>query len=183
MHFGKKLKIDKGILVPEVTTHKGVSEREAFLLSMEIGDSFMVEPHPEDPSNNVCQNYTATGKKLGMKMTSRKIYSEDDPKSYHFRIWYIEKIEPKTKTQQRNSKKKYKSQRRADLITENHEFKDAEVRQDSFNDLASGRLPSDILFLAEQNEENKAIVEDIRRLNKILLQELSKQNIKLPKEE
>jgi len=182
MHFGKKLKIDKGVLVPEVTTHKGVSEREAFLLSMEIGDSFMVEPHPEDPSNNVSQNYTATGKRLGMKMTSRKIYSKDDPKSYHFRIWYIEKIEPKTKTQQRN-KKVYKSQRRADLITENHEFKDAEVRQDSFNDLASGRLPSDILFLAEQNEENKAIVEDIRRLNKILLEELSKQNIKLPKEE
>jgi len=182
MHFGKKLKIDKGVLVPEVTTHKGVTEREAFLQCMEIGDSFMVEPHPEDPSNNVCQNYTATGKKLGMKMTSRKIYSKDDPKSYHFRIWYIEKIEPKSATQQRN-KKVYKSQRRADLITENHEFKDAEVRQDSFNDLASGRLPSDILFLAEQNEENKAIVEDIRKLNKILLEELSKQNIKLPKEE
>lgn len=108
MHFGKKLKIDKGILVPEVTTHKGVSEREAFLLSMEIGDSFKVEPHPEDPSNNVSQNYTATGKRLGMKMTSRKIYSEDDPKSYHFRIWYIEKIEPKTATQQRNSKRNTK---------------------------------------------------------------------------
>jgi hypothetical protein len=39
------------------------------------------------------------------------------------------------------------------------------------------------LFLAEQNEENRAIVEDIRRLNKILLEELTKQNIKLPEGE
>ena len=183
MHFGKKLKIDKGVLVPEVATHKGVTEREAFLQCMEIGDSFMVEPHPEDPSNTVCQRYTATGNKLGMKMTSRKIYSEDDPKSYHFRIWYIEKIEPKSTTQQRYSKEKYKSQRRAELYPEKHDFKDAEVRHESFNDLASGRLPNDILFLAEQNEENKAIVEDIRRLNKTLLEELTKQNITLPKEE
>jgi len=37
--------------------------------------------------------------------------------------------------------------------------------------------------LAEQNEENKAIVEDIRRLNKILIEELNKQNIKLPEGE
>ena len=66
---------------------------------------------------------------------------------------------------------------------EKHDFKDAEVRHESFNDLASGRLPNDILFLAEQNEENKAIVEDIRRLNKTLLEELTKQNITLPKEE
>jgi len=49
--------------------------------------------------------------------------------------------------------------------------------------LAEGRLPNDILFLAEQNEENRAIVEDIRRLNKILLEELTKQNIQLPEGE
>ena len=57
------------------------------------------------------------------------------------------------------------------------------VKEKTFNDLAEGRLPNDILFLAEQNEENRAIVEDIRRLNKILLEELTKQNIKLPEGE
>ena len=57
------------------------------------------------------------------------------------------------------------------------------VKEKTFNDLAEGRLPNDILFLAEQNEENRAIVEDIRRLNKILLEELTKQNIQLPEGE
>tara|TARA_B100000767_G_C19388422_1_gene378819 strand:+ start:370 stop:546 length:177 start_codon:yes stop_codon:yes gene_type:complete len=40
-----------------------------------------------------------------------------------------------------------------------------------------------ILFLAEQNEENKNIVEDMKRLNRILIEELNKQNIKLPEGE
>lgn len=57
------------------------------------------------------------------------------------------------------------------------------VKEKTFNDLAEGRLPNDILFLAEQNEENRAIVEDIRRLNKILIEELTKQNIQLPEGE
>ena len=57
------------------------------------------------------------------------------------------------------------------------------AKEKTFNDLAEGRLPNDILFLAEQNEENRAIVEDIRRLNKILLEELTKQNIQLPEGE
>ena len=58
-----------------------------------------------------------------------------------------------------------------------------EVSHEAYSDLATGRLPNDILFLAEQNEENKAVVEDIRRLNKILIEELTKQNIKFPEGE
>ena len=64
-----------------------------------------------------------------------------------------------------------------------HQRPAAKVTEKSFNDLAQGRLPNDILFLAEQNEENKAVVEDIRRLNRILVEELTKQNITLPEGE
>ncbi len=49
--------------------------------------------------------------------------------------------------------------------------------------MAEGRLPNDILFLAEQNAEKRVIFEDIRRLNKILIEELTKQNIQLPEGE
>jgi len=176
-------KVDKGIEVPEVVTHKHVGKRYDFLKAMVIGDSFVVRPHPEDTSNNVCQIYVASGKKLGMKMVTRKMYSKDDPKVYYFRLWYTEKIEPISDAQRKHGKK-YKSQRREDLKPyENHDFKDVEIGHANFNDLAAGRLPNDILFLAEQNEENKSIVEDIRRLNKILIEELTKQNITLPKGE
>lgn len=60
---------------------------------------------------------------------------------------------------------------------------DAEISAKAYNDLALGRLPNHILCLAEQNEENKEIVEDIRRLNRILVEELTKQNITLPEGE
>jgi hypothetical protein len=104
-------------------------------------------------------------KKLGMKLASRKMYSDEDPNIYYYRIWFIENIDPKVK-KSAYQRKPY-----------------AEVTEKSFNDLAQGRLPNDILFLAEQNEENKAVVEDIRRLNRILVEELTKQNITLPEGE
>jgi hypothetical protein len=100
--------------------------------------------------------------KIGKKLVTRKIYSEENPDDFYMRIWFTEEIEPITK--------KYKDKRK--------------YKPDvSDCDTAACRLPNDILFLAEQNEENKEIVEDIRRLNKILIEELAKQNIELPKGE
>ena len=160
-------RIDKGVKVPDFRNRTGKSvEMDKFLQTLEIGDSFVIHPkvNPDGTITeySIAQNVVTRAKKFGMKMTSRKIYSEENPDEYHYRIWYVEKIEPvirKSTYQKKTS---------------------AEVTEKAFNDLAEGRLPNDILFLAEQNEENRAIVEDIRRLNKILLEELTKQNIQLP---
>ncbi len=163
-------RIDKGVKVPDFRNRKGkFAEMDNFLQTLEIGDSFVIHPKVAPDGTiveySIAQNVVTRGKKYGMKLTSRKIYSDEDPDVYHYRIWLVEKIEPEIR--------KYKYERKPM----------AEVTERSFNDLAEGRLPNDILFLAEQNEENRAIVEDIRRLNKILIEELTKQNIKLPEGE
>tara|TARA_X000001382_G_scaffold116994_1_gene96409 strand:+ start:464 stop:961 length:498 start_codon:yes stop_codon:yes gene_type:complete len=158
-------KIDKGVAIPDKKHRYGSSSRDEFLKTLEIGDSFVVQQLKHDERKNPTSTIVAHGKRLGMKLTSRKIYSEEDPKDFHYRIWYVEKIEPIARKEQKEGVPNY------------------EVSSNTYNDLATGRLPNDILFLAEQNEENKAIVEDIRRLNKILIEELNKQNIKLPEGE
>lgn len=163
-------RIDKGVKVPDFRNRKGkFAEMDKFLQTLEVGDSFVIHPKVAPDGTiveySIAQNVVTRGKKHGMKLTSRKIYSDEDPDVYHYRIWFVEKIEPEIR--------KYKYERKPM----------AEVTEKSFNDLAEGRLPNDILFLAEQNEENRAIVEDIRRLNKILIEELTKQNIKLPEGE
>lgn len=155
-------KIEKGIPLPEKKTAKN-SKAYEFIESLELGDSFVVKKDKrERPPESKANSYVQIGKKLGRKLVTRKIYSEENPDDFYIRIWFTEEVEPVTK--------KYKRKR---IYT-----------SDIANpDITACRLPNDILFLAEQNEENKEIVEDIRRLNKILIEELAKQNIQLPKGE
>ena len=155
-------KIEKGIPLPEKKTAKN-SKAYEFIKSLEVGDSFVVKKDKSGrPLESKANSYVQVGKKLGKKLVTRKIYSEENPNDFYIRIWFTEEIEPVTK--------KYKRKR---IYT-------SDV---SDYDTTACRLPNDILFLAEQNEENKEIVEDIRRLNKILIEELAKQNIELPKGE
>ncbi len=155
-------KIEKGIPIPPVKSEKNVKAYE-FIKTLELGDSFVVKKDKSGrPLESKANSYVQVGKKLGKKLVTRKIYSEENPNDFYIRIWFTEEIEPVTK--------KYKRKR---IYT-----------SDVANpDITACRLPNDILFLAEQNEENKEIVEDIRRLNKILIEELAKQNIELPKGE
>ena len=155
-------KIEKGIPIPPVKSIKNVKAYE-FIKTLELGDSFVVrKDKSERPPESKANSYVQVGKKLGKKLVTRKIYSEENPNDFYIRIWFTEEMEPVTK--------KYKRKR---IYT-----------SDVANpDITACRLPNDILFLAEQNEENKEIVEDIRRLNKILIEELAKQNIELPKGE
>jgi hypothetical protein len=161
-------KVEKGVKIPDFRSQTGKhKELDDFLQSLEIGDSFVIHPKIEGDGSiksHTGANIVTRGRRIGIKLTSRKIYSDESPDKYYWRIWFTEKIEPQIRKMQ-------------------HQRPAAEVTEKSFNDLAQGRLPHDILFLAEQNEENKAIVEDIRRLNRILVEELTKQNIKLPEGE
>jgi len=161
-------KIDKGVAIPDKKHRYGSSSRDEFLKTLEIGDSFVVQQHKHDERKNPTSTIVAHGKRLGMKLTSRKIYSEDNPKDYHYRVWYTEKIDPSAAKKPENQRKPYDVVHRQDPAIGNF-------------DAETGRLPNDILFLAEQNEENREIVEDIRRLNRILIEELGKQNL-LPKQ-
>ena len=155
-------KIEKGIPIPPVKSIKNVKAYE-FIKTLELGDSFVVKKDKSGrPLESIVASYKQVGMKIGKKLVTRKIYSEENPDDFYMRIWFTEEIEPITK--------KYKDKRK--------------YKPDvSDCDTAACRLPNDILFLAEQNEENKEIVEDIRRLNKILIEELAKQNIELPKGE
>ena len=92
-------RIDKGVKVPDFRNRTGKSlEMDRFLQTLEIGDSFVIHPkvNPDGTITeySIAQNVVTRAKKFGMKMTSRKIYSEENPDEYHYRIWYVEKIEP-----------------------------------------------------------------------------------------
>ena len=102
-------RIDKGVKVPDFRNRTGKSlEMDKFLQTLEIGDSFVIHPkvNPDGTITeySIAQNVVTRAKKFGMKMTSRKIYSEENPDEYHYRIWYVEKIEPviKKSTYQKN---------------------------------------------------------------------------------
>ena len=156
--------IDKGVDIPPPVNRKLTTDAYfQFLDTLQIGDSFVIEDgeYKSGPASIVTM-----AKKVGKKLTSRKIYHEDDPNNFHYRVWYVEDIDPVKPAKKR---KPYDVVHRQDPALGN------------FN-AETGRLPNDILFLAEQNEENKQIVEDIRRLNRILIEELAKQNVKLPKQ-
>jgi hypothetical protein len=160
----KDRQVDKGFDIPP-PVNKGVINKAyyKFLDTLSIGDSFVIE---EGEFKSGPASVVAMAKKVGKKLTSRKIYHEDNPNEFHYRVWYVEDIDPVKPLKKR---KPYDVVHRQDPALGNF-------------DAETGRLPNDILFLAEQNEENKQIVEDIRRLNRILIEELAKQNVKLPKQ-
>ena len=157
-------KVDKAMDIPPPAnkTTASTSAYLQFLDTLEIGDSFTIQDGEwkSGPGNAV-----TIAKKHGKKLTSRKIYHDDHPDEFHYRVWYIKDIDP---VKREKPRKHYDVVHRQDPAIGNF-------------DAETGRLPNDILFLAEQNEENREIVEDIRRLNRILIEELGKQNL-LPKQ-
>ena len=159
----KDRKVDKGVdIPPPVNRNRANDAYFQFLDTLEIGDSFRIEDGEwkSGPANAVTM-----ARKVGKKLTSRKIYHDENPNEFHYRVWYVADIEPVKPAKPR---KHYDVVHRQDPAIGNF-------------DAETGRLPNDILFLAEQNEENREIVEDIRRLNRILIEELGKQNL-LPKQ-
>ena len=161
----KDRKVDKGVDIPPPVNRskQSTSAYLQFLDTLEIGDSFTIE---DGEWKSGAQNAVVMAKRVGKKLTSRKIYHEDNPNEFHYRLWYVADIDPVKPAKPR---KPYDMVHRQDPAIGNY-------------DACMGKLPNDILFLAEQNEENRQIVEDIRRLNRILIEELAKQNIKLPKQ-
>ena len=161
----KDRQVDKAIDIPPPVNRISASTNAylQFLDTLEIGDSFVIE---KDEWKSGAATAVNMARKVGKKLTSRKIYHEDDPNNFHYRVWYVADIDPVKPAKKRKS---YDVVHRQDPAIGNF-------------DAETGRLPNDILFLAEQNEENKQIVEDIRRLNRILIEELAKQNVKLPKQ-
>ena len=161
----KDRKVDKGVDIPPPLNRlkQSTSAYLQFLDTLEIGDSFRIE---DGEWKSGAQNAVTMARKVGKKLTSRKIYHDENPNEFHYRVWYVADIDPVKPAKPR---KQYDVVHRQDPAIGNF-------------DAETGRLPNDILFLAEQNEENKQIVEDIRRLNRILIEELAKQNIKLPQQ-
>ena len=86
--------------MPDFRNRTGKSlEMDRFLQTLEIGDSFVIHPkvNPDGTITeySIAQNVVTRAKKFGMKMTSRKLYIlKKNPDEYHYRIWYVEKIEP-----------------------------------------------------------------------------------------
>ena len=160
----KERQIDKAVDIPPPLnkTSPAYAAFYEFLNTLEIGDSFVIE---KDEYKSGAAQHVNMAKKVGKKLTSRKIYHDDHPDEFHYRVWYIKDIEP---VKREKPHKHYDVVHRQDPAIGNF-------------DAETGRLPNDILFLAEQNEENREIVEDIRRLNRILIEELGKQNL-LPKQ-
>ena len=163
----KDRQVDKAVDIP-IPVNRGRPVHDAllkFLHTLEIGDSFVIE---KDEWKSGPATVLTNAKKIGKKLTSRKIYHDDDPNEFHYRVWYVADIKP-VDSGEKKTRKPYDVVHRQDPAIGNY-------------DACMGKLPNDILFLAEQNEENRQIVEDIRRLNRILIEELAKQNVKLPKQ-
>ncbi len=94
-------KIEKGIPLPEKKTAKN-SKAYEFIKSLEVGDSFVVKKDKSGrPLESKANSYVQVGKKLGKKLVTRKIYSEENPNDFYIRIWFTEEIEPVTKKYKR----------------------------------------------------------------------------------
>ena len=71
-------KIEKGIPLPEKKTAKN-SKAYEFIKSLEVGDSFVVKKDKSGrPLESKANSYVQVGKKLGKKLVTRKIYSEEN---------------------------------------------------------------------------------------------------------
>lgn len=79
-----KFRIDSNIPIPKIKENDYTST----LQSMNIGDSVDV-----GLNKNVVQQFHKAAKRLGMKVTSKTIYSDSKDKQYKdksYRIWRIE---------------------------------------------------------------------------------------------
>ena len=94
-------KVDKDVKIPSFRNQSGKhKELDNFLQALEIGDSFVIHPKVQPDGSikgYIGQNIVTRAKKLGMKLASRKMYSDEDPNIYYYRIWFIENIDPKVK--------------------------------------------------------------------------------------
>jgi hypothetical protein len=154
------IKIEKNVRFPAKYQGVPVQVKEV-LDSMEIGDSFVV------PNQAKVSLYRQYMKRMGKKLESRREHSGERQieGKFHYRCWYtgdfssaerLRQVRKKEQQQLMNKKVVNIKENKGDL--------------DRHGNSCYG-CDQNVLHIAEIKEENRMIVEDVKRLNKILTEE------------
>jgi hypothetical protein len=156
-----EIKIEDGIKKSNLKTGMLDDKAKKLLRDMKVGQSFVVKTVSQ---KSAVQIY---GNKLGLKFSSRKIYTGTNKGSrspHVYRIWKDGTRSPitkdRTKEYAKNKVKNFGSLTKSD-VSEGEG--DATTRH---------KVSNDVLAMAELRADNKRIVEDIERIKKILKEEL-----------
>jgi len=154
------IKIEKNIKFPAKYIGITVQVKEV-LDSMEIGDSFVV------PNQGKVALYRQYMKRMGKKLESRREHSGERQieGKFHFRCWYTGDYS----SAERLKQAKQKEQRQL-MFKKIVPLKENKGDLDKNGNTCYG-CDQNVLHIAELREENRMIVEDVKKLNKILTEE------------
>ena len=156
-----EIKIEDGIKKSNTKTGMLDDKAKKLLRDMKVGQSFVVETASQ---KQAVQIY---GNKLGLKFSSRKIYTGTNKGSrspHVYRIWKDGTTSPKTidrtKEYARNRVKNFGSLTKTDVSDGDGQ---ATTRH---------KVSNEVLAMAELRADNKRIVEDLDKIKQILKEEL-----------
>ena len=156
-----EIKIEDGIKKFNRKTGMLDDKAKKLLRDMKVGQSFVVETASQ---KQAVQIY---GNKLGLKFSSRKIYTGTNKGSrspHVYRIWKDGTTSPKTKDRTkeyaRNRVKNFGSLTKTDVSDGDGQ---ATTRH---------KVSNEVLAMAELKADNKRIVEDLDKIKQILKEEL-----------
>tara|TARA_Y100000289_G_C3872324_1_gene124163 strand:- start:40 stop:570 length:531 start_codon:yes stop_codon:yes gene_type:complete len=156
-----EIKIEDGIKKSNTKTGMLDDKAKKLLRDMKVGQSFVVETASQ---KQAVQIY---GNKVGLKFSSRKIYTGTNKGSrspHVYRIWKDGTTSPKTidrtKEYARNRVKNFGSLTKTDVSDGDGQ---ATTRH---------KVSNEVLAMAELRADNKRIVEDLDKIKQILKEEL-----------
>ena len=156
-----EIKIEDGIKKPDRQTGMLDDKAKKLLRDMKVGQSFVVETASQ---KQAVQIY---GNKLGLKFSSRKIYTGTNKGSrspHVYRMWKdgttIPTTKDRTKEYARNRVKNFGSLTKTDVSDGDGQ---ATTRH---------KVSNEVLAMAELRADNKRIVEDLDKIKQILKEEL-----------
>jgi len=149
-------KIDKNIPIP--LKHVGIPDAEKNLIKeMEIGDSFIIDRYA------VINRYRNYARAIGKELLARKNFTGTHKSDFNYRVWYSKKIKPYTEI----------SPSRDTKLKKHGMLSKKEVQDGAKVDpVIYAQIDSHVLAIAELQEENKKIVDDMEHIKKVMREEL-----------
>jgi len=156
------IKIEKNIPLPSKHKRAMREEQRKELLQLEVGDSFIVK------NISAVQQYLRAGKDEGMVMTSRKNYTGPRKDQFNFRMWYERPMTDVELAVHKQKQLEYLNRYKKPIVSKSKV--NGKHTETKVHDTCYG-CNENILLIAELKAENKKIVEDMEKINKIMQEE------------
>ena len=156
------IKIEKNIPLPSKNSRSVCEQQKKELEKLEVGDSFIVK------NVSLVQQFMRAGKDKGMVMTSRKNYIGPRKDQFNFRVWYERPMTDVELAVHKQKQLEYRNRYKKPTVSKTKvNGKETETK---VHDTCYG-CNENILLIAELKAENKKIVEDMEKINKIMIEE------------